>query len=161
MMNPRSIPWLESIKLMISRPEPVQLAALCFRTPKGKDTPEVLLVTSSRGRWILPKGWPINGLDSWETALQEAWEEAGVRKGNPWRDPLTSFSSVKRHANGIEQRCAVSVYPVEVEEMRKDYPEADRRKRQWLSLPEAHERVDEPALRGVLQRFEQELAARA
>lgn len=160
MLDPRAFNWFENIKLMISRPGPVQLAALCFRT-RGKDAPEVLLVTSSRGRWLLPKGWPIAGLDSWETALQEAWEEAGVRKGTPWREPLTSFNTIKRHDNGIEQRCTVSVYPVEVTEMRRDYPEADRRQRVWLSLSEACERVDEPALREVLQQFEQELSARA
>ncbi|MGD9863707.1 MAG: NUDIX hydrolase [Pseudodonghicola sp.] len=159
MMDPRTFPWLESIKLMISRPEPVQLAALCFRT--GEAGPEVLLVTSSQGRWILPKGWPINGMDSWETALQEAWEEAGVRRGTPWQEPLASFGSVKRYPNGIEQRCTVSVYPVEVTQMRKDYPEADRRQRAWLSLPEACDRVEDPGLRGVLQQFGQQLSARA
>ncbi|MDK3016437.1 NUDIX hydrolase [Pseudodonghicola flavimaris] len=159
-MIPRSLQWLENVKLMLSRPEPVQLAALCYRVRPGKGT-EVLLVTSSRGRWLLPKGWPITGLDSWETALQEAWEEAGVRSGTPWREPLTSFSTIKRHDNGIEQRCTVSVYPVEVREMREDYPEADRRERAWLGLAEACETVGEPALREVLQQFEQERAARA
>lgn len=160
MLDPRTFPWLESFKLMISRPEPVQLAALCFRASQDNGT-EVLLVTSSRGRWLLPKGWPITGLESWETALQEAWEEAGVRRGRPWKQPLTQFHTIKRHDNGIEQRCTVSVYPVEVEEMVQDYPEADRRNRIWVSLKDASDIVGEPALRDVLQQFEQELAARA
>ena len=55
-----------------------QFAALCHRRRAGRT--EVLLVTSrGTGRWIAPKGWPVAGLTPAETALQEAWEEAGVR----------------------------------------------------------------------------------
>lgn len=159
-MDPRKIPWLENVKLMLSRPKAVQLAALCFR--EGRDgAPEVLLITSSRGRWILPKGWPITGQDSWETALQEAWEEAGVRAGKPWRKPLTSFHSVKKHDSGLERECTVWVYPVKVTEMRKDYPEADRRDRIWLPIAEACERAGDPGVCDVLQQFAQEVEARA
>ncbi len=159
-MDPRKIPWLENVKLMLSRPKAVQLAALCFRD--GKDgAPEVLLITSSRGRWILPKGWPISGLDSWETALQEAWEEAGVRDGTPWRKPLASYQTVKRHDSGMERDCTVWVYPVKVTQMRKDYPEADKRERVWLTVPEACKRADDPGVCDVLQQFAQEMKAKA
>ncbi len=159
-MDPRKIPWLESVKLMLSRPKAVQLGALCYRHGKDGEL-EVLLITSSRGRWILPKGWPINGLDSWETALQEAWEEAGVRKGEPWRTPLTSYHSVKKYDSGLERDCTVWVYPVEVSEMRTDYPEADRRERVWLSIPEACARTDDPGVPGVLRQFADKMTARA
>ena len=159
-MDPRKIPWLENVKLMLGRPKAVQLAALCYRDgPDG--APEVLLITSSRGRWILPKGWPISGLDSWETALQEAWEEAGVRAGKPWRKPLTSYETVKKHDSGLERDCTVWVYPVKVAEMRKAYPEADRRERVWLSIPEACAQAGDPGLCDVLQQFADEMQTRA
>jgi len=64
---------------LFKRPNALQMAALCHRdTDDGR---EILLVTSSHGRWILPKGWPIEGKSGGETALQEAWEEAGVKSG--------------------------------------------------------------------------------
>jgi len=159
-MDPRKIPLLESVKLMLSRPKAVQLAALCYRDSRDGG-PEILLITSSRGRWIVPKGWPVSGLESWETALQEAWEEAGVRAGEPWRKPLGSYTSVKRHDNGLERDCTVWVYPVKVTEMRKNYPEADKRKRVWLPLREACDRVDDPGLREVLHQFVEEMKTRA
>ena len=54
-----------------------QFAALCYRLRKGK--PEVLLVTSRRSkRWIIPKGWPQNGMLPAQSAAIEALEEAGV-----------------------------------------------------------------------------------
>ena len=71
--------WEEVVRPMLLRPKRVQVAALCFReTDTGKD---VLLITSrGTGRWIVPKGWPIDGMGGSEAALREAWEEAGVRE---------------------------------------------------------------------------------
>jgi 8-oxo-dGTP pyrophosphatase MutT (NUDIX family) len=54
-----------------------QFGALCYRVRRGKT--QILLITSrTRGRWIIPKGWPSEGLTPAQSALQEAWEEAGV-----------------------------------------------------------------------------------
>ena len=53
---------------------------------------QVLLVTSrGSGRWILPKGWPMDGKTPAASAAQEAWEEAGV-DGTPDSRPLGLFS---------------------------------------------------------------------
>ena len=56
-----------------------QFAALCYRIKRGKV--QILLVTS-RGsrRWIVPKGWPIEGKTPAASALREAWEEARAAK---------------------------------------------------------------------------------
>ena len=54
-----------------------QFGALCYRVQKDKV--QVLLITSRRRkRWIVPKGWPIDGSTPSSAALQEAFEEAGV-----------------------------------------------------------------------------------
>ena len=55
----------------------IQFAALCWRGKRGKL--QVLLITS-RGskRWIIPKGWPMEGKTPAASALVEAWEEGGV-----------------------------------------------------------------------------------
>ncbi|MEN9850080.1 MAG: hypothetical protein RL128_243, partial [Pseudomonadota bacterium] len=61
-------------RTMVAR---TQYGALCWRMHRGKV--EVLLITSrDTGRWVIPKGWPIDGLAPAQTAAREAWEEAGV-----------------------------------------------------------------------------------
>ncbi|MDF1717228.1 MAG: NUDIX hydrolase [Antarcticimicrobium sp.] len=159
-MTARPIPWLENIKLILSRPKAVQFAALCYR-PGADGAPEVLLVTSSRGRWIAPKGWPITGLEGWQIAQQEAWEEAGVQESTAWRDPLTSYDCIKLHGSGLERNCTIWVYPIEVTRMCDDFPEVDRRERVWLPISEAIQRAGEPGLREALQQFAEKMTARA
>ncbi|HBR36028.1 MAG TPA: NUDIX hydrolase, partial [Sulfitobacter pontiacus] len=79
--------WEGMILPIWRRPKRIQVAALCYReTPEGK---EVLMITSrDTGRWIVPKGWPIDGLDGAGAALREAWEEAGVSKADIESEPI-------------------------------------------------------------------------
>ena len=73
MMSMTRSAFADTLLSLFRRPPVLQLAALCHRkTKRGR---EVLLITSSHGRWILPKGWPIEGKSSRETALAEAWVE--------------------------------------------------------------------------------------
>ena len=126
-----------------------QVAALCHR--KGKNGREVLLVTSSRGRWILPKGWPIDGLTDAEAAMQEAWEEAGVRKGAVTDKPVAKFKGRKRFSNGSERSARVKVYGVKVLETSRKYPERKRRDRRWVSLSKAAKLLDDNGFRKALK----------
>jgi 8-oxo-dGTP pyrophosphatase MutT (NUDIX family) len=51
----------------------VQYGALPYRFGAEGEL-ELLLVTSrGRGRWIMPKGWPIKGLKPQEAAAREAF----------------------------------------------------------------------------------------
>ena len=126
-----------------------QVAALCHR--KGKKGREALLVTSSRGRWILPKGWPIDGLTDAEAALQEAWEEAGVRKGAVTDKPVAKFKGRKRFDGGEEKPARVKVYAVKVLETARKYPERKRRDRRWVSLSKAAKLLDDNGFRKALK----------
>ncbi|NCO85257.1 MAG: NUDIX hydrolase [Rhodobacterales bacterium] len=128
-----------------------QLAALCYR--KGPTGREVLLVTSSTGRWILPKGWPMGGKKPAEAALIEAWEEGGVKKGKVARTPIGSFVGTKITPSGDEEPCRTDVYAVKVEKTVADYPEAQRRDRIWVSPRVAADMVHEDGLREILLRF--------
>ena len=57
----------------------LQYGALPYRIGASGEL-ELLLVTSrGRGRWIIPKGWPIKGLTPRKAAAREAFEEAGIR----------------------------------------------------------------------------------
>lgn len=128
-----------------------QFAALCYRIEKNK--PEVLLITSRRsGRWIIPKGWPMEGKTPSESALIEAWEEAGV-EGSVFNRCLGLFSYVKQMTEP-ELPCAAMVYPVKVKNLADDYPEAGQRRRRWLRPAKAAERVDEPELAHIIRHFD-------
>ena len=55
-----------------------QIAALPFHWDKNGKL-RVLMVTSrDRGRWIMPKGWTMDGKKPWQAAKIEALEEAGA-----------------------------------------------------------------------------------
>lgn len=126
-----------------------QLAALCTR--KVKNGCEVLLVTSSNGRWILPKGWPIDGLGDREAALQEAWEEAGVQKAKAKKDAFATYEGDKRYDDGSTAPCNTDVFAVKVRETKKNWPESDRRERLWVSPKKAMRLVDDPGLIAILK----------
>ncbi len=128
-----------------------QFAALCFRVKDGKT--QILLVTSRRTkRWIVPKGWPEDGLTPSQCAAREAWEEAGV-KGKAFDQCLGIFSYEKDVGDGDPLPCLAMVYPVDVQKTVKDYPESAQRRRKWLSRKEAAARVQEPELKKLIRTF--------
>ena len=126
----------------------VQVGALCLRN--GKSGTEVLLVKSSRGRWIVPKGWPMDGHTDAETARIEAWEEAGVLEGKVSKAPIGGYVTEKRFDDGRVATCHVSVYRIDVKEMTKTYPEAALRKRKWVPGKRAIAKVDDSGLQALL-----------
>ena len=134
---------------MFRRPKRLQFAALCTRG--AGDDKEVLLVTSrGTGRWIIPKGWPIRGLASSQAALQEAWEEAGVKGATTKSDPIGSYGYDKTMGSGLPIPIETLVYSVSVNELENDFPEAGQRERRWVSPSEAANLVDEPELKSIL-----------
>ena len=134
-----------------TEPHLVQLAALCWR--KGEEGREVLLVTSSSGRWILPKGWPMEGKSPSEAALTEAWEEGGVVRGKASRKPVGAYMATKRTTAGDDLPCLHRVFAIKVRETADDFPEAHRRDRVWVSPEQAASMVDEDGLRDILRNF--------
>lgn len=129
-----------------------QVAALCFREEEGSK--RVLLITSrDTGRWIVPKGWPIEGLDDPGAALQEAWEEAGVSKAEIEPAPFGDYHYDKWLSGGGHIPVCVSLFLTRVELLSDGYPEADQRDRAWFTPDEAADLVDEPELKALLRRL--------
>lgn len=128
-----------------------QYAALCWRIRRGK--PRILLITSrDTGRWVMPKGWPMNGKSAADAAAREAWEEAGV-EGRISERCIGLYTYPK--IEGDDQTpCAVLVFPLKVKNLRKRFPEADERDRKWFGRKKAAEAVQEPELREMLRRFD-------
>lgn len=151
--------WSEYVQPLLLRPDRFQMAALCYR--REGDSLQVLLITSlDTGRWIIPKGWPIPGRDAVEGAVAEAWQEAGVVPARVDRAPLGSFRYRKRFKGGAEAPTATKVFPVEVASLAADFPQKERRRREWVKPEEAARAVDEPGLRDILTKLPQLLADR-
>jgi 8-oxo-dGTP pyrophosphatase MutT (NUDIX family) len=129
----------------------LQAAALPWRLTA--DGIEIMLVTSrGTGRWVLPKGWPERHEELWDAAGREAGEEAGV-SGAVSREALGSFFYGKDMAEGMQYRCEVHVYPLEVDKIAEKWPERRHRKRTWFSPQEAASLVREGDLAELITHF--------
>jgi len=135
----------------------VQYAALPWRL-RG-ETVQILLVTSRcTRRWIIPKGWPMDGIKPTDTAAREALEEAGVT-GQVDKQPVGRYRYMKLLRDGVELPCRVEVFALKVTEESPDWDEMDARERRWCSVAEAAAAVLEPQLRMVIRRFGARMAA--
>lgn len=142
--------WEEVVRPMILRPQAVQVAALCLRG-SGKDLRVLLITSRGSGRWIVPKGWPIDGKSGVDSALQEAWEEAGVRGVATNPEPVGSYAYDKVLRNGTPQPVRTNLYRVDVRELADDFPEAGQRRRRWMRPLDAANLVAEPKLQEILR----------
>lgn len=142
----------EGLKIgWLRRPDLLQVAALCYRP--AKEGHEILLITSrGRGNWILPKGWPKKKISSAQTALEEAFEEAGIH-GSVREKAIGAYRYTKSTKQGAMLNCVATVYEVAFTEMAKDYPEKGDRKVRWFSPEAAAEAVASPELAKILRDF--------
>src|SRR5688572_20178235 len=112
------------------------------RTDEGL---KVLLITSSRRkRWIIPKGLIEPMMSAAESALREAYEEAGI-EGDISAAPIGSYMYPKWGTT-----CVVAVFLLEVRTVLDAWPEAAVRQRRWLPLAAAAEAIEEPDLRDLI-----------
>ena len=126
-----------------------QIAALPLHWDK-KGKLRVLMVTSrDTGRWVMPKGWLMDGKKPWQAAKIEALEEAGA-VGSISDRPIGHYHYDKRLGQGRSVRCKVTVYPMVVEKLKRRWKERNDRKRHWFSLKKAAKLVDEPELTALL-----------
>ncbi|MEQ1509075.1 MAG: DUF47 family protein [Sphingopyxis sp.] len=118
------------------------------------DAPVLVLLVTSRGtgRWVIPKGNVSLGVPPHVAAAQEAEEEAGVR-GATCPMPLGSYRYRKLRANGASLMLDVDVFPFAVTEELADWKEAHERTRQWFTLGEAADLVDEADLSDLMRSF--------
>lgn len=112
------------------------IAAYCF---KGKGANhKLVLITSSSGRWLIPKGHHSDDSYNQLLALGEAWEEAGV-KGKIVDHPLPLLIDRGGKAKW-------KIYPVKIHSLAQDWPEKKQRKRRLVKPSEAAKLIDCPGL---------------
>jgi 8-oxo-dGTP pyrophosphatase MutT (NUDIX family) len=125
----------------------------------GACTAARLLITSrDTGRWVIPKGWPIDGLTAAGSAAREAWEEAGV-EGIIAEAGLGLFTYDKLLTASKALPCQVEVFALRVARLRDKFPERSERRRKWFAAEKAARKVAEPGLRHLLANLPLDLVA--
>ena len=124
--------------------------------PLTEDKRYVLLIQSTRRKgWVLPKGGWETDEDCPQAAEREAWEEAGIVIQIDYdlgeivesRPPKSSKSSKKR------DKALYRFYEATVLSEENDWPEKNKRNRQWMSFVDAWEALkDRPELQDALNR---------
>jgi 8-oxo-dGTP pyrophosphatase MutT (NUDIX family) len=147
------------VKADIATPRPaaakkrtgVQYAALPYRVLENRV--EILLITSRRTRrWIVPKGWPIEGLPPPDCAALEALEEAGVG-GEIQKRPIGHYRYLKHSKKRPSIPCKVEVFACKVTHQRKTWAEKAERERRWCSVEDAAASVSELQLQVLILEF--------
>lgn len=111
-----------------------QAAAVCYRY--SMFSLQFLLIRTSGGRWLFPKGRREEGEPLWLTAQREALEEAGAL-GDSTQEPLTTFL----HRKGSGRDLTVAAFLLRVRTTRT--PSEDNRQPSWFSLEDARNALAE------------------
>ncbi|MBC1224592.1 NUDIX hydrolase [Nostoc sp. UCD121] len=123
-----------------------QSGVIPYRVNNGKV--EILLITTRNFQhWVIPKGDIPNGMSPPASAAKEAWEEAGVI-GQVDTNELGTY---KYRKGGKSYRVKMYLLPVEM--LSEDYPEASKRKRQWVEVTTAIRWVKFSSLKRILKGF--------
>jgi len=131
------------MELQDPKPPIDQATAVPYRRRDGRL--EFCLITSSGGtRWGFPKGIIDPGETPAQTALKEAWEEAGI-EGVIEGGPLGAYTYQKW---GTELE--VTGLLMRITSADEDWPEADLRRRRFCDAGEAAALVDRPGVRRLL-----------
>jgi len=121
-----------------------QSSVIPYRYNKGKL--EILLILSSKkNHYVIPKGIKEPGLTPRESAEKEALEEAGV-KGKVALHPIGFYTYEKWEAT-----CTVTVYPMEVTLMIDEkHWEEKHRGREWFKPSVAAKKLFQQALKPMV-----------
>ncbi|KIV97888.1 hypothetical protein PV10_01588 [Exophiala mesophila] len=107
--------------------------------PVSSDRSRVLLIQSTRRNgWVLPKGgWELDEATASAAACREAWEEAGIICNV---DKDLGHIADTRPTGALSKNAPKASYhffEATVTEERAEWPEKDKRTRQWFTYTQA------------------------
>ncbi|MCP4131695.1 MAG: NUDIX domain-containing protein [bacterium] len=114
------------------------------------DAVRFVLITSSKGSWIFPKGLIDEGFSAQEAAAQEALEEAGVT--GEVSQAAVGFYEYKKWGG----TCKVEMFLLKVHTILDEWDERPYRKRSTCSFEEAAAMI-QPRLQDILSRANKEI----
>lgn len=103
---------------------------------------EVLIISTRRKNWSLPKGNLMKNIGPARTAQLEAYEEAGV-DGTLHPSPIPCK---------IGRNC-IYLFPMEVTKVYDEWPESYFRKRKWIRLSKARHMLHHSEMGKALRKF--------
>jgi 8-oxo-dGTP pyrophosphatase MutT (NUDIX family) len=127
---------------------PEQSAAFPVRRV-GRDIQVCLIRRKTAGGWGIPKGIVDLGDTHEETALNEAWEEAGI-KGRLLGKAVGTYRYKKWGT-----KLTVAVYVMEVLHQEAHWEEAPLRERMWTTLAEAVDLLADHPMAPLLDRVKE------
>lgn len=148
--------WVTRLAARSAELSPVrQAGAIPYTIVDGRAV--FLLITSRRsGRWIFPKGAPIEGHQPWQVAAREAYEEAGI-EGEIEPVSIGSYRTLKRTIPPAF--IDVDMYALRMVRQLDDWPERGKRHRHWVILPEAKRLLSDPKLAVLAAELDRRLTA--
>ena len=110
----------------------------------------MLITSRGTGRWIIPKGWPMERLAPHEAAPRRRWRRAGW-SGRSARS-RSAFYRYEKQADSAD-RAAMRGDGVCARSGRQllQWPEQHQRRTRWFALHEAAEAVQEPELADMIR----------
>lgn len=111
----------------------------------------MLITSRETQRWVIPKGWPMEGLTAAQAAATEAYEEAGLR--GIMGEAIGVYAYAKRLKDLNTRDLSVEVFPMKVEGELTFWPEAQVRRRRWFSREAASSAVEEAELAEIISGF--------
>jgi 8-oxo-dGTP pyrophosphatase MutT (NUDIX family) len=131
-----------------------QIAALPWRIEKDGSVSVLLITSRTNGKWMLPKGWPMEGKTDAEAASIEARQEAGL-EGRISEYPIGSYRFIMVLDDGATEPSQAIIYSLQVSKAHRDWKEKGQRRRKWFAPRKAAAVAFEPDL----ARFLHSLAA--
>jgi len=118
--------------------------------PVSQDGNYVMLIQSTRRKgWVLPKGGWESDETCEEAAAREAWEEGGIVVRI---DYTLNTIEEKRPAKSSKERAKYYFYQATVLEEYEDWPERHKRERRWFTYSQALQALESrPELQEALQ----------
>lgn len=141
-------------KILIKKGKDIrQVAALPYRISDSGQLKVLLITSRGTRRFVIPKGWQMEGRKDWQAAAEEAREEAGI-EGQIRPEPIGEYQYWKRLKTAFVP-VTVVVYPLEVTGSMPRWREAKQRRRGWVNWDQAKVLVDEPELISLIDAFAQ------
>lgn len=122
--------------------------------PTNKEKTRVLLIQSTRRvEWVLPKGGWETDEECTEAAEREAWEEAGIVCKIDYDLGEIKETRTPKQISKEAPRALYQFYEATVTKEESDWPEKHKRNRKWMSYSEAAEALkSRPELAEALKR---------
>lgn len=97
-----------------------------------------MIQSTRRGGWVLPKGgWEKDEETAQLAACREAWEEAGVICTIQRDLGMIEDTRLPSQMTSNAPKASFQFFEVSVDREETNWPEMDKRKRQWVSYSQA------------------------